>query len=87
MHEVLGSISPRYAHSYFGFSEYVLVRTKYILVHTCESLEIASTTSTYSVGTVQQWYILRYSTKPLVLVCSNTYLLVMPFTIQEKSTF
>ncbi len=43
LHEILGSISTRYAHSFFGFSGYVPVRTKYILVHTCESFEIAST--------------------------------------------
>jgi hypothetical protein len=35
-------------------------------------------------GTVLQWYILCYSMKPLVLVCSGTYLLVMLFMIQEK---
>jgi hypothetical protein len=43
MPEILGSISPHYAHSFFGFSEYLPVLIKYILVHTCESFEIAST--------------------------------------------
>jgi hypothetical protein len=38
-------------------------------------------------GTVLQWYILCYSMKPLVLVYSSTYLLVMQFMIQEKLTF
>ncbi len=41
----------------------------------------------YWVGMVLQGYILRYSTVPLVLVWSGTYLPVMRFTIQEKSTF
>jgi hypothetical protein len=38
-------------------------------------------------GTVLQLYVLRYRTKPLVLVCSCTYLLVMHVTIQEKLKF
>jgi hypothetical protein len=84
MHEILGSISPRYAHSFFGFSEYESVRTyRYILVNV---LKLQVQASTYSVGTVPQWYILRYSTKPLVLVCSSTYLLVMHVTILRIST-
>ncbi len=44
-------------------------------------------TSTYSVGTVLQWYVPIYSTKPLVLACSGTYLLVMHVTILRISTF
>jgi hypothetical protein len=56
----------------------------YILV---KVLKLQVQTSIDSVGTVQQWYILRYHTKPLILVCSCTYLLVMHVTIQEKSTF
>jgi len=43
MHEILGSISHYYAHSIFGFAEYVPVCTVYILVHTCKSVGLAST--------------------------------------------
>ncbi len=40
-------------------------------------------------GTVLQWYVLqvRYCMKPLVLLCSCTYLLVMHVTILRISTF
>ncbi len=78
-------ISPRYAHLFFDFSEYIPIRTKYILV---KVLKLQVQTSTYSVGTVPQWYCLRYLTKPLVLVCtSGTYLLVMHVKMQVKATF
>ncbi len=43
LHKILGSISTRFEHSFFGFSEYIPVSTKYILVYACESFEIAST--------------------------------------------
>ncbi len=82
----------------FLFSEYVPVLTTtyrvqtkyrpstywYILV---KVLKLQVQTSTFWVVKVLQGYILRYSMKPLVLVCSGTYLLVMWFMIQEKLTF
>jgi hypothetical protein len=87
MHEILGSISQHYAHSIFGFAEYVPVCTEYILVHTCKVLELQVQTGMCSVGTVPQWYILRYRTKSRELLCSSKYLLVMHLTILAKSTF
>jgi hypothetical protein len=64
--------------------QYVPSTYWYILV---KVLELQVQTSTYSVGTVPQWHILRYTTKPLVLVCSGTYFLVMHVTILRISTF
>ncbi len=70
-----------------SFSEYVPVHTKYILVHTCKSVRIASTNQYVLSWHSAQWYILRYRTKPRVLFCSSTYFLVMHLMILAKLTF
>ena len=80
MHEIHCSIR-NVMHIHFlvllSMFQYVPSTYWYILV---KVLELQVQTSMYSFGTVPQWYILRYSTKQLVLLCSSTYLLVLPYT-------
>jgi hypothetical protein len=61
--------------TYRVHTQYSQSTYEYILA---KVLKLQVQTSTYSVGTVLQWYVLIYRTKPLVLVCSGTYLIVPP---------
>ncbi len=72
LHEILGSISTRYAHSFFGFSEYVPVRTKYILVHTCESFEKEKLTFQFGTRYILICTANKYSYRPVQAVSCYT---------------